>query len=130
MVFRSLTAGVFLATCALAQLTSFPKPSYFRETFAKTESRIELRPPARLQDFVVSDKLELSLRSYLELVMANNTDIQIQKLAVETPKNAILRAFGRFDPTAAAQFTTTRATQPASNVQDVGGTATELKTLS
>src|SRR5215475_15099138 len=130
MLYRSLTAGLILTASAFAQLTSFPKPNYFRETFNKTVPKVELQAPAKLKDFVQGDKLELSLKNYLELVMANNTDIQIQKLSVEMPKNAILRAFGRFDPTAAAQFTTTRATQPASNVQDVGGTATELKTLS
>jgi outer membrane protein TolC len=111
-------------------LTSFPKPNYFRETFNKTVPKVELQSPAKLKDFVQGDKLELSLKSYLELVMANNTDIQIQKLSVELPKNAILRAFGRWDPVAAAQFTTTRATQPVSNLQDTGGTANELKTLS
>ena len=33
--------------------------------------------------------------------MANNTDIAIQKLSVETSRNAIMSAFGRFDPTLA-----------------------------
>ena len=66
----------------------------------------------RLKDFVVGDKLELSLKNYLELVMANNTDIQIQMLSVETPKNAIQRAFGTWDPLARAQFTSNRTTTP------------------
>src|SRR5215813_11077299 len=100
MVFRILGTGVFLTGCMFAQLASFPTPSYFRETFSKTEVRVDLKPPVRLQDFVASSKLELSLRSYLELVMANNTDIQIQRLSVEQPKNAIMRAFGAFDPLA------------------------------
>ena len=43
-------------------------------------------------------KLELSLRDYLDLVLANNTDIQIQRLSVEQPRNAILRGFRVFDP--------------------------------
>ena len=47
-------------------------------------THVELQPPARLADFVQDGKLELSLRAYLELVMANNTDIAIQKLSVET----------------------------------------------
>ena len=61
----------------------------------------------RLKDFVVGGKLELSLKDYLALVMANNTDIQIQMLSLEMPKNAIQRAFGVWDPRATAQFTTT-----------------------
>ena len=47
-------------------------------------THVELQPPVRLADFVVDGKLELSLRSYLDLVMANNTDIAVQKLSVET----------------------------------------------
>ena len=130
MLYRSLIAGLILTGAAFAQLTSFPKPKYFRETFNKTVPKVELQAPAKLKDFVQGDKLELSLKNYLELVMANNTDIQIQKLSVELPKNAIMRAFGRWDPTASAQFSTTRATQPVSNLQDTGGTANEVKTLS
>ena len=72
----------------------FPKPSYFRETFAAPPvTKVELLSPVRLSDYVVAGKLELSLRAYLELVMANNTDIAISRLSVETAKNAILRGF-------------------------------------
>src|SRR5882672_3557207 len=77
----------------------FPKPSYFRETFAAPPiSKVELLSPVRLSDYVVAGKLELSLRAYLELVMANNTDIEISRLTVETAKNGILRGFAAFDP--------------------------------
>src|SRR5947207_14826410 len=113
MLSRTATTGLILAAGAFAQLTSFPKPNYFRETFDKSTPKVELQPPAKLKDFVQGDKLELSLKNYLELVMANNTDIQIQKLSVETPKNAIERAFGVWDPRATAQFTSTRSTLPA-----------------
>lgn len=126
MRYRSLIAGLILPTAALAQLTSFPKPNYFRETFAKTTPKVELQAPAKLKDFVQSGKLELSLKNFLELVVANNTDIQLQKLSIETPKNAIQRAFGRWDPTAAAQFTTTRATAPGTSQLEG---ASDVKTL-
>ena len=55
---------------------------------------MEMLNPVKLADYVVAAKLELSLRSYLELVMANNTDIEISRLAVDTAKNAILRGHG------------------------------------
>src|SRR5258706_15931475 len=98
----------FIATLLVCVLTMsaqdknfFPKPSYFRETFAAPPvSKVELLPPARLSDFVVAGKLELSLRNYLELVMANNTDIAISKLSVDTAKNAIVRGYAPFDPLA------------------------------
>jgi outer membrane protein TolC len=104
-----LISGVFCASCLLAQeAPSFPSAAYFRDHFTTPKTRVELRPPVRLQDFVVDGKLELSLRSYLELVMANNTDISIQRLSLEIPKNAILRAFGTFDPTFTGTFDATR----------------------
>jgi outer membrane protein TolC len=127
MLLRTLTTGILLTAGAFAQLSSFPKPSYFRETFSKTQPKIELKDPVRLKDFVASGKLELSLKNYLALVMSNNTDIQIQMLSLEMPKNAIQRAFGVWDPRAVASFTTTRATTPPTSALDG---ATELKTLS
>src|SRR5882762_7270271 len=126
MLSRTLTTGLILSAGAFAQMTSFPKPDYFRETFSKTTPKVELQAPAKLKDFVQGDKLELSLKNFLELVMANNTDIQIQKLSIETPKNAIQRAFGVWDPRATAQFTTTRSALPATSLQDTGGSASEL----
>ncbi|MEO8372656.1 MAG: TolC family protein [Candidatus Solibacter sp.] len=125
MLFRTLATGILLTTGAFAQ--SFPKPSYFRETFNKTQPKVELKDPVRLKDFVVGDKLELSLKNYLALVVANNTDIQLQMLTLETPKNAIQRAFGVWDPRATAQFTTTRATTPPTSALD--GSSAAIKTL-
>jgi outer membrane protein len=110
MLHRTLITGILLAAGAFAQMSSFPKPSYFRETFQKTRTKVELRDPVKLKDFVVDGKLELSLRHYLELVMANNTDVQIQMLTIEQPKNAILSAMGVWDPRATASFSTTRNT--------------------
>jgi outer membrane protein len=65
-----------------------------------------------LEEFVNDGKLELSLRSYLDAVLANNTDIQISRLTIETPRNAILRAYGIFDPQIVSSFTPTRNARP------------------
>lgn len=110
MRFRFYIPLWLLAATAYAQLTSFPRPNYFRETFSKNVPRVELQAPVRLQDAVVGDKLELSLKTYIELVMANNTDVAIQKLSIDTGKNAILRAFSPFDPIATGRFSSTRST--------------------
>jgi outer membrane protein len=126
MLLRSLTAGLILAAGAFAQLTSFPKPNYFRETFAKTETKVTLKDPVKLPDYVVGDKLELSLKNYLALVMANNTDIQIQMLTLETPKNAITRAFATWDPAATARFSSTRTTSPSTSALDGAATLNSL----
>jgi outer membrane protein len=121
-----LLATFLCGASAFAQLSSFPRPNYFRETFATATPRVELQPPARLQDFVVSEKLELSLRSYLELVLANNTDIAIQKLSVETAKNAITRAFAPFDPIATGRFTSTRSKTPSNTALEGASTLVTL----
>jgi len=88
---------------------------YFRRTFGKHDNVVSLRPPVKLRDYVVGGKLELSLRNYLELVLANNTDIEIQRLNLELPKNAIERAFSFYDPQLNLSFNATRSNNPATN---------------
>jgi outer membrane protein len=122
MLPRPLLILFFWTTAVFAQLSSFPKPSYFRQTFGPVNSRIELQGPVRLRDFLVDGKLELSLKHYLELVMANNTDVQLQMLSIETPKNAIERAMSTWDPLATASFSSSRSTTPATG--QLAGAAT------
>jgi len=110
----------------LISAPKFPQGAYFRQYFGRDIPRVELMPPVRLQDFMVGDHLELSLRGYLELVLANNTEIQIQKLTVETFKNNITGAFGRFDPIFTTSFQATRQQQQANTI--LAG-ANELSTL-
>lgn len=89
--------------------------NYMRRTFRSQEAKVTLRAPVKLRDYVVGDKIELSLKAYLDLVLANNTDIELQRVTLEVPKNAIQRAFGIFDPLVIASFNATRATQPTTN---------------
>jgi outer membrane protein TolC len=126
MLFRPIVAGIILTSGAFAQLASFPKPDYFRETFQKAKTSVELKDPVKLPDFVHDGKLELSLKDYLALVMANNTDIQMQMLSLETPKNAIMRAFATWDPIASASFNSTRSTTPASDALQGASTVVSL----
>ncbi len=107
-----LTAGAFAQEF---NVPVFPTPAYFRDHFQTPKARIELQPPVRLDDFVTDGKLELSLRNYLELVMANNTEIAIQRLQLEIPKNSIQRAFGAFDPTLTASFSNQRSRDPSTS---------------
>src|SRR5260370_37412547 len=66
------------------------------------------------------------MKNYLALVMSNNTDIQIQMLTLETPKNAILRAFGAWDPLARASFIDTKTTTPTTSALDGAATIVSL----
>ena len=129
MLFRTLFTGILLTAGAFAQTSSFPKPSYFRETFQRTQTKVELKDPVRLKDFVADGKLELSLKHFLELVMANNTDIQLQLISLEIPKNNILAAFGVWDPKALASFATTRSTTVPTNATTAQNAASLTKSL-
>src|SRR6185369_8599456 len=70
---------------------AFPSANYFRTVLRTKSPNIELKPPVHLANYVADNKLELSLRSFLNAVMANNTDISVQKLSVEVFRNSILR---------------------------------------
>jgi len=126
MTLRCLLASLLPAAAAFGQLASFPKPSYFRQTFARPITHVELNAPVHLEDYVIGDKLELSLHSYLELVMANNTDIAIQRLTVDVAEDAITRAFAPFDPLGTANFMSMRQITPASETLQGATTLVQL----
>lgn len=126
MLHRLLAVGLICASLGWGQLSTFPRPSYFREAFARPVTHVELKGPVRLRDYVVSDKLELSLRSYLELVMANNTDIAYERLAVSVAQNAITRSFAVFDPNLIASFNSQRQKTPPTSVLDGAQTLSTL----
>src|SRR4051795_7462883 len=130
MVLRTFLTGILLTAGAFAQVSCFPKPNYFRETFQKARTTVTINDPVKLRDFVVDGKLELSLRHFIELVMANNTDIQVQFLTVEQPKNAIQSAMGIWDPTTLTQFRTTRTTSVPTSPLDTTNVNSVLKNLS
>ncbi len=126
MLSRAFLSSFLFMAAAFGQLASFPKPSYFRETFARPITNVELQAPVRLPDYVVGGKLELSLRSYLDLVMANNTDIAIQRLTVDVAQNAITRAFAAFDPLATASFSDTEQRTPSGDQLTGAATLVQL----
>ncbi len=93
----------------------FPTKSYFRKHFGRPPLHVELQGPVRIGDYVVGGKLELSLKAYLDLVMANNNDITLQKVTIDLNRDAITRAFAIFDPQVIASFGATRQKTPAAN---------------
>ncbi len=104
----------------------FPRKAYFRKRFEVPSNQIELRPPAKIEDSVQGGKLELSLKNFLDLVMGNNTDIEIQRLVVETQKNAITRAFAPFDPNFFGSFNSQRTKTPTTNSLQGASTLNQL----
>jgi outer membrane protein len=105
----------------------FPQPNYFKTYLARPITAVELGPPVQLENYVVDSKLELSVKSYLSLVMANNPNVSIQKLSIAVSNDAITRAFGIFDPLANASFSATRTLTGTTSA--VNGAAT-LNSLS
>ena len=120
----ALLAGIL--TLSAQDRNFFPKPGYFRETLGSPNLHVELKPPTQIADFVVGGKLELSLRSYIELVMANNTDVALTRLLIDNSKNAILRGFAPFDPLATASFNNTRTKFPSTSALDAASTLATL----
>ena len=104
----------------------FPSKAWMRRTFKAEVPRYELRPPVRLNDHVVSGKLELSLKNFMDLVLANNTDIEISRLVVEQPRNAISRAHSIFDPSILTRFTSTKQTNAATDLLAGANTLEQL----
>lgn len=120
-------AAALAPMTAAAQLNTFPDGAYFREQWQPAPYDVEIEEVANLEDFVVDGKLELSLRAYLELVMANHTDVQIQKLSVREGENAIQRSLSPFDPNLQLNFNTNRSTNPSQDVLQGGSVISSLR---
>jgi outer membrane protein len=105
----------------------FPQPNYFKKYLARAVTGFELDPPVQFENYVVDSKLELSVKSFLTLVMANNPNVSIQKLTVAISDDAITRGLGMFDPLATASFSTMRTLSGTTSA--VNG-ATTLNSLS
>lgn len=124
----SRAAAVLLAAAPLAaQFATFPEGAYFREQWQMAPYNVEIDTVSILEDFVVDGKLELSLRDYLELVMANHPDVQIQVLNVLESENSIQRALSPFDPSLALDFDALRSTNPSQDVLQGGDVVSSLR---
>ena len=104
----------------------FPTPTYFHNHFGAPPTRVQLEGPIGLEQYVRDGKLVLSLRDYLDLVMANNSDITVQRVEVQLYENAITRAFSIFDPFANASFQDTRSKTPSNSALNGATTLNQL----
>ena len=115
-----ILASAFLVLALVApapsQFSVFPDSSYFKEQWGRAPYDVEIDSVANLEDYVVDGKLQLSLKNFIELVMVNHPNINLQKLNVYQQENAISRALSPFDPTATASFNTTRSQNPSADV--------------
>ncbi len=119
MLQRSLALTLTLALIAgtaPAQFSVFPDKDYWREQWQAPPTSVEIEPVSRLEEYVVDGKVQLSMRAYVELVMANSPDINLQKLAVYQQQNALQRALSAFDPAFTASFNANRAQTPSNDL--------------
>jgi outer membrane protein TolC len=123
----AILAFALAAGPAAAQFATFPDGAYFREQWQAAPYAVEVGGVSQLEDFVVDDKLELTLRSYLELVMSNHPDVQIQILTVLESENSIQAAFSPFDPTLALDFNANRSTNPSQDQLQGGDVISSLR---
>ena len=110
----------------LLEAPVFGQRNYFTRHFGTLAPRYELRLPANFVDYTVDNKLELSLRSYLQLVLVNNVDIDVQRLNVEIQRNAITRAYAPFDPFLIGSFNNQKSITPTTSALEGAQTLEQL----
>ena len=124
---KRLSALMLLAALAApGQFHTFPDKTYFREQWQRAPLGMEIETVANLEDFHHDEKLELSLRAFLELAMSNNPDINLQKLAILEQQNNIQRAYSPFDPNVAFNFSSNRSTTPSADQLEGAAVRTRL----
>ena len=68
--------------------------------------------PRYMSEHVVDGKLRLTLEDAVVLTLANNSNVRITELNVETAKYGVLRMNQPFDPLVLANFSANRSTSP------------------
>jgi HAE1 family hydrophobic/amphiphilic exporter-1 len=111
-----------MALPAAAQ--TFPQPDYFRKMHYNAPA--QLPGPEGLQEHVAEGKLRLSLADTIKLVLANNTDVQINRLSYESSRFGVLRSYGTFDPIFNATFNSNRSTSPTTSQLEGAATLSTL----
>ena len=126
-----LSAALHGQTMQLKDYDALTAPSlgqkdYFSRLYYTPDTRVQIADPIKMRDYVSDGKLQLSLRNYLELVLSNNTNINLQKVLIQPQRNAIQRAFAIFDPFATARWQTTRQQTPTTDALQGAATLSQL----
>ena len=83
-----------------------------------------------MREHVVDGKLRLTLQEAVVLTLANNSNVRIQELNIDTAKYALLGAHQPFDPLAQASFSAQRSiSQTFTQLSGVPTLGTPLSTL-
>lgn len=120
----SRRAAFLAALFAAGLLLASPAAAQFVKPFRYSAPRVE--PIQGIGRYVHDGKLRLTLRGFLQLVLANDTEIHIAQLAVNSAATGVTSALAPFDPTVSASFGPTRTVAP--QYSQISGAAT-LDTL-
>lgn len=83
---------------------------------------VEVHDVQGLAERTVNGKLTLNIRSFLELVLKNSTDINLSRMDVYTAADQVKAAHAIFDPFVSLGFNTLRSTAPQTS--QIGGAST------
>jgi HAE1 family hydrophobic/amphiphilic exporter-1 len=119
-----MTVVVALGMSAHAQ--AFPHASYFHDFFVRAHNSPQIKGPQSLEDYVSGDKLTLSLEDAIKLTLANNTDLRISSLQVDSAQFSLLKSQSPFDPLIVTSFNPARNTSPTTTALAGAQTLTSL----
>lgn len=101
-VWTMLLASLASSVPALGQQSSL------RERLLGIPARISppppVQPPQGFQEHIKDGRLELTLDDAIQLALANNTDMRLDRAAVDLASNNVFRQYAPFDPLANASF--------------------------
>ena len=112
-------AGVFVFAATL------PVPNFVTKRF--NPEAIQVKDVEGIAERTVNGKLVLNIKSFLELVLRNSTDINISRMDVYTSADQVKAAHAVFDPFVSMGFNALRSTSP--QFTQIGGAST-LSSLS
>ncbi len=80
---------------------------------------VQVREVAKIQEHVFDGKLHLNVKDFIELLLKNNTEINLVRLDVLNAADGVLSAKAPFDPNIQASFNSTRSVTP--QFSQIGG---------
>lgn len=117
---------VLLISSAFSAAQTFPTPKYFQQFFVKHAAPQQAPAPEPLAAYIVDGKLRLSLADAIRLTLANNTDVRINQLQVDTATYGLQRTYAPFDPVLISNFAPRRDVSPTTSTLQGAQTLSSL----
>jgi len=112
--------AVILLVPATLFAASLPVPNWVTRRF--TPDAVQVRDVQGIAERTVNGKLTLNVKSFLELVLRNSTEVNIARMDVYTSADQVKAAHAVFDPFVSLGFNTQRAVSP--QYTQIGGAST------